>query len=1201
MKLKALDIIGFKSFHEKSRIQFPPGISAIVGPNGCGKSNIVDALRWVMGEQSVKQLRGKSMEDVIFAGANGSPPLNMAEVSLTLLNDNGSAPEEFKDYTEIMLTRRLYRSGESAYYINKQPCRLKDIVNIFLGSGMGAKSYAVIQQGNIGAIIDAGPQERRYFLEEAAGTTRYKNRKNEALRKVQATNHNLLRVSDIIGEIKRQMNGLKRQARKAERYKKHQERLQEMDIAVALHTHHHLTQQIDETRRLLKELKDEDISNSARLKKLDAAVEDIKLQRFQKNQEISEHKSQRFETVRRIDKAENDLAHLHQEIQRLNQETRELETNRNDLKAKNHQIESEIESAQTQINRYGDKIKEIRSLIENQRSEVEGIKAKLATVTEQLENSKSALLDLSSEEARYHNIYQNASTNKEGLERRLKRLDEEAVAARKNIEAIIRHKATVNDRMVEIQNTLLDLDEQIQELKNRRSEKGDALSRQVKTVQTLEFDRAKTRSTFATLKKMEENLEWYREGVRALLKAQTGPEEQTDGWEQNRLKLKDGIIGLIADMIEPESSYETAVEAVLGESLQYIMVKDVTTSLDAIDFLQAQNAGRSGFIPLSNLKEIKPAIPANVAASQQLLRHVRVKSGFETVAQTLFGHVVVADDMQTALQIYQQSNGSRLTIVTKNGNIITHPGIVIGGSKEKIAGILAKKQELRQLSLRIEQMDRQLESAQQAQTELESEVRAIDSNLQKLIEARHTAEQEEIESEKLLYKATEDLKHAERHLEIIVLEQEQIEGEKSDIDDEMAKYHQALSQITTEIEAAQERVTHQTEQSVALSAQLDDHHQRQIDLRLKLTSSEAQHENNIHNLKRLEEFQIEGRRRVESMAADLTRKHHKIAEGTRQTENFKTSLSEMYAELSRLDQTLELNEADYLEIDAKLQDSDSAKSAILGKREKLMEKLRLLELEQSQRNVTREGIVNRIEERYLCSFEAHLKAYDHTDHSEDPTVEQMQSDMDHLRQQMANIGDVNLGAINEYEQLKSRYDFLCEQRDDLKSAIDDLHKVIRKINRITQKRFMETFDAVNGKLKKVFPRLFEGGSAKLMLTDPQDLLETGVEYMIHPPGKKLTRMSLLSGGEKALAAIAFIFSIFLLKPASFCLMDEIDAPLDEANIYRFNDLLKLIGENSQIVVVTHNKKTMEFADTLFGITMETKGISKVVSVNFERN
>ncbi len=373
MKLKKLEIIGFKSFYDKANIQFPQGISAVVGPNGCGKSNIIDALRWVMGEQSVKTLRGKSMEDVIFSGANSKAPLNMAEVSLTLANDNGDSPEELREFTEINLTRRIYRSGESAYLLNKQPCRLKDIHNVFWGSGLGSKSYAIIQQGRIGAITDANPEELRFFVEEAAGVTRYKNRKYEALRKINTTQNNLLRVTDIISEIKRQMASLKRQARKAEIYNNYQKQIKALEIYLGLHYFEDYASRIQQTDSLLNELQDLDLSQVTEIKKLDASVEEIKLKRWQKNQEISEQKSNQFETQRKIDRNENDLVHLRKEIKRLSEESAELKAARVQLEEKNHQMLSEIDQVKNEASAINEEITTVRTRIDEEKASSETI------------------------------------------------------------------------------------------------------------------------------------------------------------------------------------------------------------------------------------------------------------------------------------------------------------------------------------------------------------------------------------------------------------------------------------------------------------------------------------------------------------------------------------------------------------------------------------------------------------------------------------------------------------------------------------------------------------------------------------------------------------------------------------------------------------------------------------------------------------
>ncbi len=1198
MKLKKLEINGFKSFVEKNSIEFPPGISAVVGPNGCGKSNIVDAIKWVMGEQSVKQLRGKSMEDVIFAGTNGKPALNMAEVSLTLANENGNAPEELKDFSEIMLTRRLYRSGESTYFINKQQCRLKDIHNIFMGSGMGIKSYSVIQQGNIGIITDSGPEEKRVFIEEAAGITRYKTRKKEALRKVQATNQNLLRVKDIIEEIKRQMAGLKRQARKAERYKKYQKHIKELDIGIALHYYDDYTHKIDETDGVLANLKDTDIENTSKLKKLDAEVEKIKFRRSEKNQEISNQKSRIFETQRNIDRMENDIDHFRKDAERLINECGELESAHSNLEEKNKDLTSEVAQVENQnINIHG-KIETVRSTIDRERSASQNIKDRGSVLNQELETCKANLMDMVAREAQYKNIYQNATSNKESLKRRLKIIDEEEVSTNQKVERLREKKSKAQEKFDSYRKEIDDLKESLNIIKKQLEKKSKSLAEHVKRVQTLDLERSQVRSSYTTLKKMEDNFEWYKDGVRAIMKKNRADK---DGVLPGGLEIDDSnsILGLMADIVEPKPSYETAVEAVLGESLQYILVKDQKAGHGSIDYLQTTGEGRGGFIPVSSVKDMGFGSKVKPNRQKRLLNHVSVKEGFEKVTEALLGHVVVTADIEEAIKIFN-GNGAWQTIVTKDGDLISHQGIMVGGSKEKLSGILAKKQEIKKIKLEIKRLNQKFETARHDQKELESEVRVIESDLQKLQALKNKAEYHEVEAEKALYKATEDLKHAQRHLEIVRLEQERVLGEESDIDEEMAGYNEAVENVENQVENAQEMVSEKLEQIAAVSSEMEAFDQKIVDLKLKLTSLTAKLENNNNTLRRLKEYHNDGIKRLEQLSRDISQKKQKRISLKQKIEEYEQMLSGRYEDMKCFEQALEKNEEDYTAIDTKLKESDSIISDIQTRRDKTVQKTRLLELEQSERHIKRENIANRLEETYHSPLSVFKSEFDNMENSTDTSIDDMKDKLFRLRKKIANIDDVNLGAIKEYEQLKDRFDFLNEQRDDLAKAIDDLHKVVKKINRITQERFIKTFDSVNDKLNEVFPRLFEGGNAKLIMTEPNNPLETGIEFMIHPPGKKLTRMSLLSGGEKALSAIALIFSIFLIKPAFFCLMDEIDASLDDTNIFRFNDLLQIIGDKSQIIMITHNKSTMEFADTLFGITMEKKGVSKIVSVNLRK-
>jgi len=1204
MKLKKLEISGFKSFFEKENIEFPIGISAIVGPNGCGKSNVVDALRWVMGEQSVKTLRGKSMEDVIFAGTKGKMPLNLAEVSLTLLNDNGSAPEELKDFTEIMLTRRLYRSGESAYLINKQPCRLKDVQRVFLGSGLGAKSYAVIQQGNIGAITDAGPDERRFFIEEAAGTTIFKSKKIEALRKVKTTNANLLRINDIIYEIKRQMASLKRQARKAELFKTHQERIKQLDVYLALLHYDDYTQNIDETDSLLKELKDADICHSTQLEKLDLAIEEIKLQRWEKNQEISKQKSNKYEMQRDIDRTENDLAHYKKDVERLIIEASEFESARKELKEKRSKMETEISQSDNQSIIIKKEIDETKIMLEKQQSDSAGIQEQLSVLNRELGDCNTELVDKVALEARNKNIYQNASSNKENLKRRLKRANEEEAIAKKEATDVLERETRAKEQLKSLKQKINDLSSRIEITGKQLDDKSKTLAGQVKHVQTLEFEQNNIKSNYAALKKMEDGFEWYKDGVKAIMKVHsTKPEGQNSNIHPKSSKLQNDVICLMADIIDPEPTFATAVEASLGESLQYILVKDQQAGLDAVDYLQSNSAGRSGFIPISTIRQIEYGQQKKPDPSKLLLNHVSVKEGFEKITSALLGHVLVADDIEEAKTIFN-SNGALQTIVTKDGDILSHQGLIIGGSKDNFTGIFTKKQEIKDLKHNISDLDRKLESARADQTDMESELRIFESDLQKLIEEKNKVSQQEVEAEKDFYKASEDLKHCRHHLEIVRLEQQQLIGEESDADEEIQEYNKALSEISDQIISLQNTVTEKSAQADSISAQVNTFDQETVELKLKLTSLNARLENNCNTARRLKEFLDDNIEQLEQLTAEINRKNQKESSLKQKIKEFEHNLYANYEDIKILQHALDKNEDDYQKIDSTLKDSDDNISDIRKQREKVSEKLRMLELEQAQRHLKRENIENRLVERYHISI-AEIKTENEKMANElKQTVkmspDEMEEELFRLKKKIENFNDVNLSAIKEYEQHKIRFDFLSKQRDDLVKAVEDLQKVIRKIDRITQDRFMNTLNLVNEKLCEVFPRLFEGGTAKLMLSQPDNPLETGVEFMIHPPGKKLTRMSLLSGGEKALSAIAFIFSLFLIKPTSFCLLDEIDAPLDDVNVFRFNDLLQLIGKKSQIVMVTHNKSSMEFADTLFGITMEQKGISKVVSVNFEK-
>ena len=1193
MKLKKLEITGFKSFYEKSAIKFTSGIAAIVGPNGCGKSNLIDALRWVMGEQSVKKLRGKAMEDIIFAGTDGKQPLNMAEVSLVLNNDDGAAPEPFQDYAEIMVTRRLYRSGESGYLINKQPCRLKDITNIFTDSGLGAKSYAVIQQGNVGAITEAGPEERRFFIEEAAGVTRYKGRKTETLRKIKATNENLNRVTDLITEIKRQMSSLRRQARKAERFNKLQVKIRRSDIVIGLHYYDGYAKRIQASDRILSGLKDADMGNQAELKTLEAAIAKSEFLATEKNQQITEQKTALYETQRTIDKAENEILHLRQEAERLKQEIESLQNVQSDLVQKNENLSDEVKTLEEEHTGMQTSVIAKKDAIEREQRTSQTTSEKVAALDRQSNTLKADLMDQVAREARNLNAYQSAVKNRENLERRLKRLDESEVMAARQVAQLQNEASHIRGETKNLTITIDDIDLQLNALNETLSEKRHRVTEQEKLIQSLNLELGQVDSAYNALNKMDTDYQWYQSGVKAIMQKREADNAAT--------RSDDGIIGLAADVIRTETSYETAVQALLDDALQYIIVADHQKGAEALDYLQQHQAGRCGFIPEAATAKRESAKTTR-RRSDSLLNHITVKPGFEKVIELLVGDAIIADDISDAMKKWE--SGDRQTVVAKTGDLITGSGIMIGGGRENIPSILSKKNEIRQLADQMAEIRGQSDRELEILRILESELHQTQDELEEQDEEKQSCIEERNELEKEQYKTDESLKHARRQLETTRSEQEQLQDEADEAEDEMAQYTQAVTDIKQRIETLQTQIDAVEKQRLDVSTAMQRFNDRIVELKLELTDLNARRDSSEKNLERILKFRDDGLRRAEKLNRDIILKLRKREDAKRRSAESDQSLTGLHRDMENRQQTLASAETAYQTIEAERMEKARLISELRKQRELNQQQIHTLDAEQTRHQIEMENAARRLEERYhqsVAQLRTELRRQSDVpaEPSDESELASMETELSRYRKRLAAMGDVNPGAVKEYEELETRYEFIKKQHDDLIQAIEDLHKVIRKIDRITRERFLQTFEAVNAKLGEVFPRLFEGGAAKLIMTHPDRPLETGVEFLVHPPGKKMTRLSLLSGGEKALSAIAFIFAIFLLKPTSFCIMDEIDAPLDEANTFRFNQLLKIIGERTQVIMITHNKQSMQLADILYGVTMENRGVSKIVSVRFE--
>ena len=1168
-----MEIHGFKSFRETARLDFPPGITAIVGPNGCGKSNVVDALRWAMGEQSVKQLRGKSMEDVIFAGTRGQAALNMAEVSLTLVNDGGEAPEGLRDFAEIMLTRRLFRSGESAYLINRQPCRLKDIVNIFLGSGVGARSYAVIQQGNIGAITDAGPEERRLFIEEAAGITRYKERKRETARKLEVTDRNLARVLDIVGEVDRQMKGLQRQARKAERFKEFRSRIRDLDVRLALDEHDRLTGEIRENRIRTRELRDREAVHAEALRRLDAEVESARAERSRAGEAIAAWKNERFALQREIDRAETDLKHGRETADRLGAEAEALGNSLAGLADRSREIAAEVAESEARLRELRAAAETDAAELAREQAEGEAVRESLAAANARLEAARNALRTLETEMARQRNLRETAVAGGEKLRGRLRRLDEDAALARRK-RAVLETEATeAREAAEDARKAVSAADERADRARLGLQAARDRFRSAAAAVREIESERNAVRSDHAALKRMADSFEWYRDGVRAVL---------------GRKNAEGRVLGLVADLLEPEAEFAPAVEAALGEALQYMVVPDTTAAREAIEFLRAENAGRGGFVPLTHLASVFPG--GN--GGERLLDHVAVRDGFEPVAEALLGAVGLAPDLPAAEAL---RNGGR-PMVTPAGEVFSGHGIMIGGSADRLDGILAKKRELKRLAVALAELEGSLAAAAEAAAEAEAAQTAAETEVQAAGEAGNAATRAEMAAQKRLYRAEEALSSAGRGADRLESDRDGLLEEMDEADERAGQCAAALERIEAELETARREASGAAAEAAETAEAVAELDARLMERKVAGAARKTERENLEKSLERLRSFRAEAAERLERTGRDIRDRESRRDEARRAVEETEAALAAMGEKRIVADRALSEAEAAFAEIDADLREKDRAMDRTRKEREAAETDLRQLEVALQGLEMRRENAESRISERYHRPLAAFREERDRLA-GEDLSPEALAAELATLRDRLDRLGDVNLSAISEYEALRERREFLETQRTDLAKAVDDLRRAIRKINRVSQERFLETFAQVNEKLGEVFPKLFEGGEARLELTDPKQPLESGVEFLVSPPGKRLTRMTLLSGGEKAMSAIAFVFSIFLIKPAAFCILDEIDAPLDEANVDRFNRLLRLIGEKSQIIMITHKRRSMEYADILFGVTMEKKGISRVVSVD----
>jgi chromosome segregation protein len=1188
MRIRRLDLVGFKSFMDKTVVAFDEGVTGVVGPNGCGKSNVADAIRWVLGEQSARQLRGRSMEDVIFNGSESKPPLSMAEVMLTFENDRPSElPAQYQAFSEITVGRRLFRTGESEYLVNGVPARLLDVNDLFFGSGVGRTAYSIIEQGRIGQIVSARPEDRRAIVEEAAGITKYKKRREAAERKMEATLQNLTRVADIVQELGKQLDSLNRQARKAEKYKALKARIRELELRAAAARYLEITATRRSAEERLALLRTEEGEVQARIAEIEAAVEQDRARLAEGEGRLGSLSAREHELESALRVSEVSAEAAGHELEQISERTRAQAAEVEGLKSQAEALAQEREDLLRQLSELQTLVSADEERLAEAESALRETGREEGDLQGQADRARSAASTSLSEASAHTSQLAQIERQRQDLRARLGRNRAEAEELASRTGQLDGSRSRHVEKLGQTRQLKLRLDEQRgaqEELLERT--RAEFIQNEAKLI-TLREELAEKRSRLASLLEIVRNYEGYGRGVRSLM-TRAGLGDSRDR----------GIFGLVADVVSAPAEYENAIEAVLGERLQYVIVESHSQGVEAIDYLKTAAEGRASLIPLARLRpEDGGDAPApdvqHPGVVGACLEIVRFDPSYEKVVRFLLGDALIVRDLPAALEIWQEQGGRR-TLVTLDGEVLDPYGVVTGGPLEGEGhGALQRRREVQELEETVRAFEAEFALAQERHRTLQARLLQLEAALKSLDRDGREKDLALLEQEKDLARVGEELERVAARIGQLEVERAQLDDALGALAREEEEHRLAAATAAAEQARAEERAREAVGRLEAAKQRAGGLNAELVGLKVKVAADAERRESIGASLRRIEESRREVEERRGRLFASLSEANARSAE-------LRGRLEGTRVDAGRLGEDLALAREEL----ARAREGHEALAQASRGREVEARDLRLraegvraaaAEASLTAREQSLE--LGHLDEQTRERCQAELKWEVARFHLEKPPTDEERQKLEELKSQAERMGAINLTAIEEYDELAKRHAFMSEQKADLEKSLADLKSAIVKINRASRERFRETFDLVNEKFQQVFPRLFNGGRAGLVLTqDETGEGEGGVEIFAQPPGKKLQSVNLLSGGEKALTAVSLIFAIFLIKPTPFCLLDEVDAPLDDANVGRYNELVREMSKASQFILITHNKRTMETVDTLYGVTMEEPGVSKLVSV-----
>ena len=1182
MYLKRLELQGFKSFADKTVLELMPGLTTVIGPNGSGKSNISDAIRWVLGEQSMKSLRGTKSEDIIFAGTQNRKSLGFAEASLVFDNSDEKLPIE---YSEVTVTRKIYRSGESGYYINKTPCRLKDILELFMDTGIGKDGYSIIGQGKIDDILSNKSEDRRHIFEEAAGIVKYRARKEESEKKLEHTKLNLLRVDDIVTEIEGSIGPLKEQSEKAKKYLDYRENLKNIEVGLFLHNieeNKNNLSKIEEDEKILKENYEDELTKQ---NKFQIQKDDLKSDIDNITNQIEEMQKLGFESTNKIEKINSDIKVNEERISNNEINYKRFEEDINETKNKIEELKEEQKTKENKKeNLYKNKEKFEAELKEKQ-AELEKISSKLSEKEIEIEEKKKTVeanVDLKYEN---QNVISTQNATFEEVEKREKTLKNEVQTTISELDSSRITKGEIEKEFSEIESKRNKAQEKLNNINEKRAESTQKIKEYEDEINKISYNIRMKDSRLKFLQETEKEKEGYTKSVKNLLL----------DCDKNK-ELSKGVCGVLANIVSTEKEYETAIEMCLGGSLQNIVTETESEAKKLVEHLRKNNMGRASFLPITSVKGRKidkydsKHINGIIGVASDLVKYDKK---YEGIILSLLGRTIIVDNMDNGVELAKKNRYS-FRIVTLKGDVINPSGSITGGSvMKKTVNILGRSREIESIQKEINVLNKKLENIQKEKEDYLSDIEdvleeasSLEQNMQEVDITYATEKQKMVSIEENVERLENRLARLKQEQESIINKKQELNSIKEDAKEQIEKLSKENEELNKVIEEF---------------ANLNKDNQKYIDdLNFDITNLKI-------SVSSFEESEMSIKEMTERIEEDIKNNEESIRNKQEQLSNIKNdneqllnNINELKNKITQIKEDVENSgnkveklKEERIKSNEKLEKTEKEIESLFKTIEGLKEQLVKIDVKKTKIAQDIEDIINKMWEEY------ELTPNSCENYEKPANVAQTQKRVKEIREEIKKLGSINVDSIEEYKQLKERYDFMCEQRLDLEDAIAKLKKIINEMTQVMKEQFSEKFKIINKNFNEVFKELFGGGKAELILTDEQNILECGIEIQAQPTGKKLQNMSLLSGGERALTAIALLFAILKINPSPFCVLDEIEAALDDVNVFRYADYLKKFTKETQFLVITHRKGTMEAADTVYGVTMEENGISKLLSMKLK--